>query len=243
METAYRTALASIHDAGFGFIARGAAKLLLAGLRLNGFDRGTVVELACGSGISSRLIADGGFTVIGHDISPAMIAIARERVPEGRFEVQSLYDAQFPDGCVAVTAIGEAFNYRFDERAGLDAMRAVLRRAHAALVPGGILLLDVAQPGRALPRLEHTMWEGPGWQVSSETVEHPASRTLERRIVSRTGPRLEQVDEEVHRLVLHDHEEVFAVLREIGFDPATLAGYAEDYHFTAGHGGFYAVRV
>ncbi|MGK2877575.1 MAG: class I SAM-dependent methyltransferase [Solirubrobacterales bacterium] len=238
-QSPYRAALAQIHDDGFGFIATGAAKVLLAGLELNGLRGGLVVELACGGGVSSRMIVDGGFAVLGYDMSPDMIELARERVPEARFEVASLYDAELPQ-CVAVTGIGEAFNYRFDERAGFDAMRAVFERAHAALVPGGILLFDVAQPGRAMPRLERTTWEGDGWVVSSETIEAPGTDTLERRITSTRG---EQVDIEIHRLALYDHEAVFQALREADFDPATLASYAEDYRFGVAHGGFYAVRL
>lgn len=238
-ESPYRAALAQIHDDGFGFIATGAAKLLLAGLKLQGFKDGLVVELACGGGISSRMIVDGGYDVLGFDMSADMIAIARERVPEGRFETLSLYDAELPE-CVAVTGIGEAFNYRFDERAGFDAMRAVFERAHDALVPGGILIFDIAQPGRAMPRLEHTTWEGDGWQVTSETVEAPGTNTLERRITSTRG---DEIDVEIHRLALYDHEAVFTALRETGFDPATLASYAEDYRFGVGHGAFYAVKA
>lgn len=239
MGQSYRAALAHIHDDGFGFIATGAAKVLLAGLKLNGFREGLVVELACGGGISSRMIVDGGFEVLGYDMSPDMIELARERVPEARFEVASLYDAELPE-CVAITGIGEAFNYRFDERAGFDSMRAVFERAHAALVPGGILIFDVAQPGRAMPRLERTTWEGDGWVVTSETIEALGTDTLERRITSTRG---EEVDIEVHRLALYDHEAVFSALREVGFDPATLASYAGDYRFGVGHGGFYAVRL
>lgn len=238
-QSPYRAALAQIHDDGFGFIATGAAKMLLAGLKLNGFKDGLVVELACGGGISSRMIVDGGFDLIGYDMSPDMIELARERVPEARFEVASLYDAGLPE-CVAVTGIGEAFNYRFDERAGFDAMRSVFERAHAALVPGGILIFDVAQPGRAMPRLERTTWEGDGWIVTSETIEAPGTDTLERRITSTRG---DEVDVEIHRLALYDHEDVFTALRETGFDPATLASYAEDYRFGVGHGGFYAVSI
>jgi SAM-dependent methyltransferase len=238
-QTPYRAALAQIHDDGFGFIAIGAAKMLLAGLKLNGFKDGLVVELACGGGISSRMLVDGGFDVLGYDMSPEMIELARERVPEARFEVSSLYDADFPE-CVAVTGIGEAFNYRFDRRAGFDAMRAVFERAHAALAPGGILIFDVAQPGRAMPRLERTTWEGDGWVVTSETIEAPGTDTLERRITSTRG---DEVDVEIHRLALYDHETVFAALRETGFDPATLASYAEEYRFGVGHGGFYAAKL
>jgi hypothetical protein len=119
-------------------------------------------------------------------------------------------------------------------------MRAVFKRAHTALVPGGIFIFDVAQPGRAMPRLERTTWEGEGWEVTSETIEAPGTDTLERRITSTIG---DETDIEVHRLALYDHEEVFAALRETGFDPATLASYADDYRFGVGHGGFYAVMV
>jgi SAM-dependent methyltransferase len=238
-QSPYRAALAQIHDDGFGFIATGAATVLLAGLKLQGFGEGLVVELACGGGISSRMFVDGGYEVLGYDMSADMIEIARERVPEARFEVTSLYDAVLPE-CVAVTGIGEAFNYRFDERAGFAAMREVFERAHAALLPGGILLFDVAQPGRAMPRLEHTAWEGDGWQVTSETIEAPGTSTLERRITSTRG---EDVDVEIHRLALYEHEAVFTALRESGFDPATLASYAEDYRFGVGHGAFYAVKI
>jgi SAM-dependent methyltransferase len=238
-QSPYRAALAQIHDDGFGFIATGAAKVLLAGLKLQGFSDGLVVELACGGGISSRMIVDGGYEVLGYDMSADMIEIARERVPEARFEVASLYDAELPP-CVAVTGIGEAFNYRFDERAGFDSMCEVFERAHTALAPGGILIFDVAQPGRAMPRLERTTWEGEGWVVTSETIEAPGTDTLERRITSTRG---DEVDVEVHRLALYDHEDVFSALRECGFDPATLASYAEDYRFGVGHGGFYAVKI
>jgi SAM-dependent methyltransferase len=238
---AYGKNLAYVHDDSFGFIATGAAKVLLAGLKLNGIRDGLVVELACGSGISSRMIVDGGFDVHGFDISADMIELARERVSEARFDVVSLYDAEIPP-CVAVTGIGEAFNYRFDERAGFDSMVEVFGRVHEALVPGGIFLFDVAQPGRAHPRLEHTTWDGPAWEVTSETVEAPGTNTLERRITTKRGAQLDEIEVEIHRLALYDHEAVFAALRQVGFDPATLASYAEDYRFGVGHGAFYAVR-
>jgi SAM-dependent methyltransferase len=239
---AYGAALAKVHDDGFGFIARGAAKLMLAGLKQNGLSGGPVAELACGGGISSLALAEAGFSVHGYDSSEAMIELARRRVPQGDFTVCSLYDAELPQDCVAVSAIGEAFNYRFDPRAGFDAMRAVFGRVHDALVPGGIFVFDVAQPNRAMPRMEHTFWEGDGWQVTSEVVENPGDSTLERRITIRTGPGLARVEVELHRLRLYEHEAVFSALREAGFDPATLPSYAEDYRFSAGHGGFYAVK-
>lgn len=224
-------------------IARGAAATLLDALHGAGLREGVIVELACGSGISSRILAGAGYEIRGFDISPAMVELARESVPEGRFEATSLYDAPI-EPCVAVTAIGEAFNYLFDLRAGFEAMCGVFERAHAALVPGGLLIFDVAQPGRGMPRLEQITYEGPGWRVSSEVAEDPGRRRLVRRIVShREVAGLARTREEHHELALYDHEEVFAALRTAGFSPRTLATYSGEYNFSLGHGGFLARRI
>ena len=64
----YPADLARIHDEGFGDFARAAACELLR--RLPGSGR--VVEIGCGSGISSELLSDAGYDVLGIDmmISP-----------------------------------------------------------------------------------------------------------------------------------------------------------------------------
>lgn len=242
-QAAYRDDLARIHDAGFGHIARGAAATLIDRLRMRGIREGTVVELACGSGISSLMLAEAGYDVVGFDISPSMIALARKRVPAGDFEVISLYDAELP-ACVAVTAIGEAFNYLFDERASIKAMTEVVNRAHDALTDEGLLIFDFASPGRALPRLEHNVFEGPGWQVISETIEDPRARLLERRITSIVddGAGATRRDAELHRLALYDPDEVVAMLAEQGFRPELLASYGGEYHFGLGHTGMIAAK-
>lgn len=260
IDDAYLEDLAFVHDDSFGFIASGAAKTLAAKLTERGINEGLVVELACGSGISSALLLSAGYDVLGFDISAPMIEIARDRAaqvpppavafgvrepkrqPTARFEVTSLYDAEIPQ-CVAVTGIGEAFNYLFDPRAGFDSMREVFARAWDAIVPGGVLMFDIAEPGRALPRLEHHFWEGDGWQVVSETIEHTADRILERRITTKRTIGAESRETvELHRLALYDHEEVYEALREIGFAPLTLASFAEDFRFGHGHGAFMAVK-
>lgn len=258
---AYLEDLAFVHDDSFGFIATGAAKTLAAKLTERGINSGLVVELACGSGISCELLMHAGYDVLGYDISAPMVEMARRRTaavpppkaaygqpPESvratkaEFRVASLYDAEIP-ACIAVTGVGEAFNYLFDPRAGFPAMRAVFARAYDAIVPGGVLMFDIAEPGRALPRLEHHVWEGHGWRVVSETFEHTADRILERKIV--TTRRIDGQDREtteLHRLSLYDHEEVYEALRAVGFAPLTLASYAEDFRFGNGHGAFMAVK-
>jgi 2-polyprenyl-3-methyl-5-hydroxy-6-metoxy-1,4-benzoquinol methylase len=93
MADAYKDDLAYIHDVGFGHLARSAASLLLELLRQEGKVNGRVVDLGCGSGIMAQDLCAAGYDVLGIDISNALIAIARERVPQGEFRTGS-----FPDG-------------------------------------------------------------------------------------------------------------------------------------------------
>jgi 2-polyprenyl-3-methyl-5-hydroxy-6-metoxy-1,4-benzoquinol methylase len=70
---------------------------------------GLVVDLGCGSGIVSRAVAEAGYEVLGIDISPAMIALAKAHVPGGAFRVASVIATDIPP-CIAVAAVGEVFN-------------------------------------------------------------------------------------------------------------------------------------
>ncbi len=51
---------------------------------------GLIVDLGCGGGLSARAFSPEGYRVLGVDISPAAIAIARQRVPDAEFRVESL---------------------------------------------------------------------------------------------------------------------------------------------------------
>ena len=86
---AYKDDLAYIHDVGFGDFAKNAAPELLAILRQRGLTDGLVVDLGCGSGLWAEELCQAGYDVLGVDISPAMIEIARRRAPRARFEVGS----------------------------------------------------------------------------------------------------------------------------------------------------------
>src|SRR5688500_5513930 len=132
MHHAYGEDLAYIHDAGYGDPARAAAGVLLDALRHRGVLSGLVVDLGCGGGILSRLVADAGFDVLGIDLSAAHIARARQRVPSGQFLVESLLSAAIPP-CVAVAAIGECVNFLFDPGNSDAALMDLFRRVYEAL--------------------------------------------------------------------------------------------------------------
>jgi len=240
MNQVYRDDLAYIHDAGFGSFALHAAPVLLEALQNRRIERGLVIDLGCGSGILAQEIAAAGYDVLGIDISESMVAIARERVPTGQFQAESLLQASLPP-CVAVTAVGEVFNYLFDTGNTRKALTRLFRRIHAALAPGGILLFDVAEPGRVTgtgPQRKHV--EGEDWAVLVTVEEEPRRRLLTRRITTfRKVGELFRREEEIHRLRLLPRAELVAELRRLGFTVRTLSAYGS-LSFGPGQVGFLA---
>ena len=227
IEDAYRDDLAYIHDAGHGDIAHDAARRLIDELGRAGYRDGTVVDLGCGSGVLAAALVETGYHVVGIDVSPAMLAIARTRAPNAEFRVGSFVTTDLPTS-VAVTAIGEVLNYAFDSTNDDEARAGLFRRVHEALVPGGVLLFDVAGPERARPGGPHrTFSAGPDWAVLAESSVEPAAGVLTRHITTfrQVGP-LYRRDAESHRLVLLDPARVLASLSAAGFDSQTIPEYA-----------------
>jgi SAM-dependent methyltransferase len=226
MTHAYQSDLAHIHDAGFGHLAKNAAAVVIAALRRMGVQSGTVVDLGCGSGIASRALRDAGYEVVGIDLSEPFIAMARKSVPEGVFHVASFATANIPR-CVAVTAIGEVFNYTVDTANSPAIRTSVFERIYAALAPGGLLVFDMAGPARApSSNPQRTFAEGPDWVVLVETASDRANRVLTRCITTfRKLGELYRRDCETHQLELVDPLEVVALLQRIGFSVQTLSSY------------------
>jgi SAM-dependent methyltransferase len=59
---------------------------------------GVIADVGCGTGTTSRMLADCGSDVVGIDLSPNMIAEARRLNPGLRFQVGSMTDLDFDDG-------------------------------------------------------------------------------------------------------------------------------------------------
>jgi SAM-dependent methyltransferase len=211
----YGEDLAAIHAAGFTDLARAAARELIA--RLDTSDApARVIDLGCGDGTSARLLTDAGHEVLGIDSSPALIALARRTAPAAAFRVGSFVDVELPPGRDAVLAAGEVLGYALDERNDAARLDALLARIAAALRPGGLLLFDLAGPGRVPPGGGRTWTAGDGWAVLAESRPRPGA--LERRIVTfrAGGDGRCRRSEERHRLVLHRPEDVLARLAGAG---------------------------
>lgn len=238
----YDEDLAWIHDAGHGALAWSAAAVVREALRAAGFTSGLVVDLGCGSGILAHELCQAGYDVLGLDQSEALLALARARAPGARFQLGSLWSAHLP-ACVAVTSVGECLNYRFDPADPDEALPGLVSRIHQALCPGGLLLFDVAEPGRVPgPGSQRGFREEEEWATLVTAEEDAAGRELTRHITSfrRVGEFYRRTHE-VHRLRLLPRAMVTALIERAGFRVEVLDGYGSQ-PFAAGHAGFLARR-
>lgn len=141
---------------------------------------GPVLELGVGTGRVAIPLAETGFEVTGVDLSPAMLAIARERS-----------DARGLGGKITLVEAGME-DFALDRRFALalipfralhhvatgPGQRRALANIHAHLKPGGLLVLDIfdadlatVTPGAASPaRPRETIEPETGARVRRETV-------------------------------------------------------------------------
>lgn len=231
----YGPDLAYIHDVGYDGHVRAAVPHLLRRLRAAGIDHGLVTDLGCGGGIWQAALVEAGYDAFGVDISPDAIEIARARVPEARFEVDSLHEVELPRSS-AVTAIGEVLNYD-----GPASLAPLFERVRAALRFDGLFLFDLLAPGSEEPGLRRSRREEEGWSLGLEVEEDERRRTLTRWIaVERDGWR----SEEVHRLRTYPAHEVIAQLSAARFQPRLLrGGYGAGHEVRQGVATFVASAV
>lgn len=238
----YKADLAHIHDVGFSFHSDGAAPNLLQLLQRHGIKDGHIVDLGCGSGIWAKHLVDAGYAVTGFDQSPEMISLSRRRAPKGRFIAESFLAAELPN-CRAVTALGEVFCYLFDKRNSIKALARLFRRIHKALEPSGLLIFDMAVPGRGRGPKQR-WWLRDDWALLLDVEEDKDKARLTRKmtIFRKDGDNYRR-DDETHVLQLYRANDVAGELRRIGFRARTVRGYG-DYRFDRkGLVGFIARKV
>jgi SAM-dependent methyltransferase len=225
----YPEDLAYIHASGFTALAETAAPAIVELLRGSGIDGGLVVDLGCGSGITSRALVDAGYRVVGIDTSRPLLARARRAAPGARFKHASFLDEPLPE-CVAILAVGEVLCYT------TESLEPVFRRVYRALRPGGLFVFDLAGPGRVPGGGPVRSWaEGADWAVLVETEEDPAQRLLTRRMTTfRRGGRSWRRRRQTHRQHLHPPSDIGARLRRAGFTVRFRRGYGGE-RFARGH--------
>ena len=222
----YAEDLAYVHDAGFLDFARRAAPGVLAHVRRHCPAGAWVIELGCGSGGLTEHLVAAGYRVLGIDLSPAMLRLARRRAPAARYRAASWCNFA-PRRCDAIVAVGECLNYMgAGARQHEAALRRFFRQMAAALPPGGLLLFDFLEPSAARPRRRSVETCGPDWVVLVAVEEDRRRRMVVRRITTiRQVGGQQRLSFEIHRQRLLRRADVAARLRAAGFTVRFRGGY------------------
>jgi SAM-dependent methyltransferase len=117
--------------------------LIEAALDAGGVGPGTdLLDIGCGSGLALALAVGRGARASGIDISPALLARARERVPDGDLREGGIDALPFADDAFSVALAINALQFAFDPAAALAELARTLRR------DGRLVIGQFAAPDR-----------------------------------------------------------------------------------------------
>ena len=116
-------------------------------LRRHGVTATTVLDLACGTGSLSVLLAKHGYEVLGVDRSEDMLTVAAEKAMELEenqpfFVAQPMQRLKIPEPVDACVCALDSINYVTKPQ---DVQKA-FRRVYESLRPGGLFVFDINTP-------------------------------------------------------------------------------------------------
>jgi SAM-dependent methyltransferase len=180
-----------------------------------------VLDLACGSGRHSLELRRRGFSVVGADISPDLIEIARRDAEEENLDVElvlaDLRDLEFDSEFDLVLNLNDgAIGYLESDEENLRTFEVISR----ALRPGGRNLIQLPNVLYAKERLPQRSWIPASDMI--ELVEHrwdKKSRRMEGKMVAaRFGEVLEDLDGIEFSQRLYTVDELRQIYASVGME-------------------------
>lgn len=177
-----------------------------------------VADVACGTGLASRYLAERGCRVLAVDISPEILAQAAARL-RGRPEVillrQDMRYLSLPRRVPTMICANDSLNHLLEE----EDLRQALASFHAALEEGGHLFFDLNTAYQLREGRDEEEWTFhiEGWRLAwrSEWDERTAKAALTMRLERTEGEEGPWV--EVHRERAYSQELVVSLLEKVGF--------------------------
>lgn len=118
------------------------SEFVAASLKAAGIDDGLVLDLGCGTGTLTELLAKKGYDMIGVDLSDRMLNIAMEKREQSGLDIlylqQDMREFELYGTVRAVICLCDSLNYVLDEEELLTTFRLV----NNYLDPGGLFLFD-----------------------------------------------------------------------------------------------------
>jgi SAM-dependent methyltransferase len=198
-----------------------------ARLRAHGARAGTLLDLGCGTGVHALEFARRGWSVTGIDLSEAMIRKAKAQASNGGTPISFRQG----DACEvgperdfdAVVSLFHVASYQ----TSAAKLEGLLKTAHAALKPHGILLFDYWYGGAVLAQGVETrvkvIERGPLRVTRIAQSDHDEAQAIVQVNYTlfcedKNTPRIQRVDEN-HRMRYWFPFEIAASLKATGFEP------------------------
>lgn len=195
-----------------------------------------VLDIACGTGGPTLLLAKRGYRVTGLDLHEEMLEVARSKaLNEGlniEFPQGDARNLEFSEEFDAATMFFTSIAYMTE----WEDLMSLLRSVHAALRPGGVFIADTSNPYSycwTKDLNKPTVWdvkEGDNTLVMTDWKElaGPDGQVMFRRIVDIVGP-----DGSVRRFIMSDklrfytRKELELAARDAGFRKSSVVvGYS-----------------
>ncbi len=179
----------------------------------------TAVDLACGTGSVTVLMAEKGLQVIGVDLSEEMLTVAQQKALEQenmpQFVCQNLRELRLPKGVDLAVCALDSLDYITDP----EDCRQAIRRVYKALNPGGIFIFDVNTPEK-LQAMDGQVFLDEDddvycvWRGEFDRQTNILSYGMD--LFQRTG-KLWQRSFEEHREYAYTRQQLTQYLKEAGF--------------------------
>ena len=187
----------------------------------------TVLDLACGTGRLSWLLAEKGYEVIGADLSSDMLSEAMA-AGEGRsvplrpmFICQAMEELDLYGTVQAVVCSMDGMNYLEPE-----ALKEAVRRVRLFLEPGGVFFFDVHTPEKLHSLDGRTFFSESEeafcvWSAACPPRAESCEYAIE--VFTRAGKLWKRSSEE-HREYVHEPQWLRKILLEAGFGEVRVCG-------------------
>ncbi len=188
-------------------------------LRQEGLCPRTAVDLACGTGSVTAILAKRGLEVTGVDLSEDMLTVAQQKVwdleKQPRFICQSLQALYLPRGVDLAVCALDSLDYVTEPA---DCAQAI-KRVYKALNPGGIFIFDVNTPEKLRAMDGQVFLDEDDdvycvWRGEFDEQTNICSYGMD--LFQRKGMLWERSFEE-HREYAYSREELVGYLKDAGF--------------------------
>ena len=132
------------------------AEYLIGSLKEYGIEDGIVLELGCGTGVMTELLAESGYDMIGVDNSEEMLGEAMEKRAESGHEIlyleQDMREFELYGTVRAIVSVCDCMNYITEE----EDLLTVFKLVNNYLDPDGIFIFDMNTPYKYREMLGNT---------------------------------------------------------------------------------------